>query len=90
MAIPAIVWLIVGIGVSVISLRVPGLTFFFYIGLIFVGIGLAKIIIKYIFRKKETKQEVKMHKPVVNQCFHCRSQVRSIDSFCWRCGARLR
>lgn len=91
MAIPALVWLIVGIGVSVISLKVPNLLFFFYIGLVFTGIGVAKLVSKYIFRTKVSKPEVKVVQPnLFKACYHCKSHVRTIDLFCWRCGARLR
>ncbi len=91
MAIPALVWLVVGVFVSVVSLKVPNLLFFFYIGLIFIGIGVAKLVGKFILKKKVSKLEVKVVNPqLFKTCYHCKSHVRGVDLFCWRCGARLR
>jgi hypothetical protein len=95
--IPALIYLLVGAVVSYVSLRIGNtFTFFFYVGLVFIGIGLAKLLIGFLLRKKETKTEKKTlqqeTKPVnhIRYCPRCRSACRMFDFFCWRCGTRLR
>ncbi len=95
--IPALVYLLVGALVSYVSLRIgANFTFFFYVGLVFIGVGLAKLLIGFVLRKKETKNEKKVEQksekqtPHIRYCPRCRSACRMFDYFCWRCGTRLR
>lgn len=92
--IPAIVWLGLGAGIAYISLRIGGaFTFFFYIGLVFLGVGVAKILLSFIFRRKESKLEKKAlprELPKYFLCPRCRAQVHAGTNFCWKCGHRLR
>ncbi|MBI4150492.1 hypothetical protein HY492_00010 [Candidatus Woesearchaeota archaeon] len=94
--IPAFAYLLVGALVAYVSLRIgETFTFFFYVGLVFLGIGLAKLLIGFLLRKKETKTEKKLEQPAkpanhIRYCPRCRSACRMFDYFCWRCGTRLR
>ncbi|MBI4144898.1 hypothetical protein HY493_01680 [Candidatus Woesearchaeota archaeon] len=92
--IPAIVWLGIGAGVSYLSLRVGGnFTFFFYFGLVFIGIGVARILLSFVFRKKESRLEKRViprELPKYFLCPKCRAQVHAGTNFCWKCGRRLR
>ncbi len=92
--IHAIVYLILGAVISYVSLRIGStFTVFFYIGLVFLGVGIAKLLIGFLLKKKETKpekQSIRVTQPLWAHCPRCRSQVRTSDFFCWRCGNRLR
>ena len=97
MKIHAIIYLIIGAVISYVSLRIGStFTFFFYVGLVFIGIGVAKLLIGFLLKKKESKSEKKneapmrVSPPLWKHCSRCKSQVRTVDFFCWRCGTRLR
>lgn len=91
--IPSWLWLIAGIIVIAGSLYVgEQISLFFYVGLLFIAIGIAKIVLNYILRKKETKTEktqMPRTHPQYNIC-RCGQYVRKTDNFCWSCGTRLR
>ncbi len=73
------------------------LRFFVLVGYLFLVIGIAKILIWFINRKKETKgelgyignkpQNVKNH---LGYCPRCRTPLRGNENFCYFCGQRLR
>jgi uncharacterized paraquat-inducible protein A len=91
-------WLSVGLLVAVMSSVVGGkLELFVWVGVLFILIGIAKLVIAYVFRQKEAKQEHTQHQYQTPQqthqafyCPRCRSTVRTHDFFCSRCGTRLR
>ena len=92
--IPAIVYLLIGAGISYLSFRAgEELTIFFFVGLIFIGIGVAKFLIGRIFKtgvsKSVEKQLPKLHSHL-RYCPKCRSPARKVDKFCTRCGIKLR
>jgi len=87
------VWLSIGLFISISSAYVGGkLKIFAWIGILFVIIGIAKIIYLFVFRERETAAA----KPVPIQqtqhfyCPRCRFAVHAYDFFCRKCGARLR
>ena len=98
-----IVYLIIGIFVAIASYKInyDKLYVFFYIGLLFIIYGVAKIIIDYI-NKDEKKQVVppNINKNQLNQfrqpvkqlykrCPNCGNVARGYDNYCPRCGNRL-
>ena len=98
-----IAYLIIGFFVSVISWKInyQRLQFFFYIGLILIIYGVARIVIEFI--NKEEKKEIPQNKLNPNQpnkfrqpvkfqykrCITCGNTARGFDNFCSRCGARF-
>lgn len=101
--IHGLVYIVVGLFVSVFSWKVDyqKFIFFFYVGWVFVFIGVVKLIFVFIKRKMGIKEEpVKMaqHKVSIqphHQAYHykrcrkCGNAVRLHDRFCSRCGARF-
>ena len=98
--IHGIIYLIVGIFVAVASYEINygKLYFFFYIGLLFITYGTAKIIIGFI--NKDEKKQAPLNKLNANQfrqapkqqykrCPTCGNAARASDNFCARCGVRL-
>lgn len=98
--IPSWLWLSAGIIVTVGSYYVQGpVTLFFYLGLLFILIGVAKLLTWFMTGKKSIKTG-RAHtlapqpkaQPIqqrYKKCV-CGRFVRSTDSFCWGCGRRLR
>jgi flagellar motor component MotA len=95
-AIPWWGWLIVGLFVSISSAISGGaLRFFVWIGLIFIIVGVGKLVMVFVTNPKETKKEQQvMHAPQPHQrekhCTRCRLTVLPTDNFCRYCGTRLR
>ena len=93
-ALPWWAWLGVGVLIAVLSSIAGGkVAVFAWIGWLFIIFGIAKAVIYFLLRKKETKQEQAQVPPVQHQyyyCPRCRSTVRVGDYFCHRCGVRLR
>ena len=91
------VYLLVGFIVSIASYKINYERFkiFFYIGLLFIVIGAAKLVINFITKKGENKApENKINRISQNNllrrykyCPRCRNIVRANDRFCSRCGA---
>ena len=99
--IPWWVWLGVGLFVSIVSALMGGkVTIFIWIGLIFIIVGIAKVVYLFVLRPKEAKSEQKaMHMrhpqlppqpPSALYCPRCRITVQTTDRFCRYCGQRLR
>ena len=98
-----IIYLIIGLFVTVASYKInyDKLYLFFYIGLLFIIYGVAKIIIGFI--NKEERKKVapsNIHKNQLNQfkqpikqqykrCQNCGNVARGYDNFCSRCGNRM-
>ena len=101
--IPGIIYLIIGIFVAVASYEISynKLYFFFYIGLIFIVYGVARIVIEFINKGEEKKvNSPNMRRNQLNQvkqtlkqqykrCPNCGNVARGYDNFCARCGNKL-
>ena len=96
-----LVYVIVGLFISIASykLNYDKFIFFFYSGLIFVFIGVVKLIFSVIKgrmnKQEETQKAIqpKIHPQHRSQqykrCRKCGNVVRFHDSFCAKCGARV-
>ena len=88
------VYIITGLFVSILSykLNYEKLVFFFYIGLIFIVIGAAKLSFNLI-NKKAKKAQTAHHKPQqqagFRYCPKCANVLRPHDKFCSICGAKV-
>ena len=104
--IPSWLWLIAGIAIIFFSKYMGGkVEMFFWVGLVFAVIGLAKILVSYITHKGETKTEQRTEgapfypapssaapgqASMMRFCPRCGSQVSPNSYFCHKCGLRLR
>ena len=96
-----IVWLVVGAGVAVASQLIGGnLSIFLYIGLLFLVVGIFKLIVRYITTPKESRaesQEMKREMPLpYQQQWHAYKQPAATAVpqqqfvYCARCGNPMR
>ncbi len=94
-------WLGVGLFVAITSAVMGGkVALFAWVGLIFIVVGIAKIVYLFVLKPKETKAEQhSMHmpnpqlppqQPSALYCQRCRVTVQITDHFCRYCGWRLR
>ena len=89
------VYLIVGIFVALISYFSdnPSLKLFLYIGFLLGIIGIIKLFITSLQRKKEkpVKHQTTTHKQsaFAKYCQRCGNIVRNFDNFCSKCGQAL-
>lgn len=101
--IPSWLWLFAGIIITAGSYYVKGtIALFFYLGLLFILIGVAKILFWFITRKPSRTEKTQMQMPSpraqpvqpvhgqYGRCRWCGRYVRLTDTFCWGCGRRLR
>ncbi len=93
-----IIYVVIGLFVSILSWRLnyEKLIFFFYIGLIFILVGIVKLLISLINRKTSKKgivhkvqHQTPKHHIRFKRCSRCSNIVRIGDSFCNKCGARV-
>ncbi len=96
------VYLIIGIFVSLVSYfsKNEALKLFIYIGFLFGFIGIVKLFISSLSKKKEKpikqhpktfhKQPIPKQNSYTKYCPHCRNIIRVSDNFCSRCGQALR
>ena len=91
MKVPALVWLMLGILLSVVSYYLGDeFVLFFYAGLIIIILGIFKLVLGYVFSSKETIIEKKTVQEKYAKCPHCNNATRKIDYFCAMCGKELR
>ncbi len=101
MAIPSLIWIIVGAVIAFFSWQLGNsFTLFFYIGLAIVIIGFIKFIINYMLAEKSVVEPVRQstHRvavpPVLRQsyfaCPRCKAQANPAANFCHYCGFRLK
>ncbi len=93
MKIPALVWLMLGILLTVVSYYLGDeFVLFFYAGLLIIALGVFKLILSYVFSPKETIIEKKavQQKDHYSKCRHCNNITRKIDYYCSMCGKQLR
>jgi len=98
--IPWWVWTGVGLFVSVSAAWSGGtVSIFAWVGLLFIAIGIGKIVYTFVVKEKPTQKEQRaIHPPhhlppVMPQghfCPRCRVTVQPNDHFCRYCGTRLR
>ncbi|PIN75155.1 hypothetical protein COV18_04350 [Candidatus Woesearchaeota archaeon CG10_big_fil_rev_8_21_14_0_10_37_12] len=89
-------WISVGLFVSVSSAFFSGpVTLFVWVGIIFVVVGIAKLVMLFVLTpKKKTQKEKKpvqqqRHQQHVRYCNTCRSMTHPQDRFCRFCGVKL-
>lgn len=100
--IPGWFWLTAGISMAVYAQVVLAraetmisMNFFFYIGLLFIAIGVFKVVIKKILSKpsKETKKiindNVRDSKFVIIHCSKCNAKNYDTFNYCQNCGCKL-
>ena len=101
--IHGLVYVLVGLFVSIFSWKVnyEKFIFFFYAGWIFVFIGIIKLIFGFIKRRMDAKEKPKdsvQHKTAIQpqhqshhykKCHKCGNIVKITDRFCGRCGAKV-
>ena len=97
--IPWWAWLGVGLFVSISAAFTGGqVSLFAWVGLAFVAFGIGKVVLLFVLKPRETKQEQQamhmpqypMHQARALYCPQCRITVQPNDSFCKYCGRRLR
>jgi uncharacterized membrane protein YuzA (DUF378 family) len=99
--IPWWAWLGVGLFVAITSAVMGGkISIFAWVGLIFIVVGIAKVVYLFVLHPKESKADQQaMHMrqpqlapqaPSVLYCPRCRITVQPTDHFCRYCGWRLR
>ncbi|MEM4282124.1 MAG: zinc ribbon domain-containing protein [Candidatus Woesearchaeota archaeon] len=98
--IPTWLWLLSGLAIIIVSKTVGGrVEAFFWIGLIFGTIGLAKLLVSYVIREPKAKEEqmnvragvVPAHPySLIRFCPRCGNHVTSDAYFCSRCGLKIR
>ena len=102
-------WLIAGIAITIFSKIIsgrdpsnaPAMTLFFYVGLLFIAIGVFKIIIQLVLNKKSQKNTYeKIAKKATNEvnnqdrfrivyCNNCGSKNYAFFNYCQHCGKKL-
>lgn len=92
--IHGIVYVIIGLFVSAVSWRFnyEKLIFFFYAGLVFVLIGIVKLIFALIRHKGKSAGKIhqKAHSQIQHKyCSKCGAALNIHNRFCSRCGARV-
>lgn len=96
--LPAWSWMLVGLVIAFTSWKVE-MPLFFWLGWIFIIIGIAKLLIGLLTAKKETRQERRTvhqyaprHQVHAHQYYRCScgNPVKAMDNFCGYCGRRLR
>jgi len=107
MKISSPAYLIIGLIISGISWLIEfksgkSMMLFFYIGLLFIVVGVFKIVIKLILPKESpeqkptvqsvlTQQQQQQNKPFsIKACHRCKVRVNPSNNFCYQCGTRLR
>ena len=91
--IPWVVWLVVGIGMFIISYMVEEkMDAFIYIAMFFIVVGIFKMLVAFILGGKTRKARSEAQELVQEQstCPRCRLIVASTYRFCPHCGTRLR
>ena len=90
--IHGLVYVIVGLFISIASWRLnyEKLIFFFYAGLIFIFVGIVKLIFDFIKRRtNKTEMHQKRYSQIRQRyCSKCGNVIRLDDGFCRKCGTR--
>lgn len=85
------VYVIVGLFVSILSWKLDYQRFvvFFYAGLIFVLVGVIKLILDLAKRKAGAKEKAHHRLHQIKYCPKCGNATKLHDRFCSRCGAMV-
>ncbi|MAG91326.1 hypothetical protein CMO83_01470 [Candidatus Woesearchaeota archaeon] len=88
--IHGLVYIVVGLFVSIASLRIDygELYLFFYVGIIFIVVGSTKLVNKYLENQDKKLHKAKHHAHRLKYCHNCRNVIRTNDKFCNKCGVR--
>ncbi|MBS3147574.1 hypothetical protein J4219_01690 [Candidatus Woesearchaeota archaeon] len=92
-AIPWWAYLCIGLFVAIASAQIGGsISLFAWVGLLFVLVGIAKLVVLFILSPREKKKPVQQahYQPRASLCPRCRMQVSHYDNYCRLCGMRLR
>jgi len=84
MGIHGIIYIVVGLGVTVLSSYVEGFIGFMILGIIFMGIGIVKLIMG---RTKIDEPEINMGQ--YKKCPHCRAYNWPSEKLCHHCKQKL-
>lgn len=97
--IPAIVYLIIGAIVTAGSMYIEGLTIFFYVGLIFIAVGVFKVVIAFVTKPKESavekqaegiqQQQRQSAQRGIKTCPRCGAGSYPQANYCYYCGNRI-
>jgi len=100
--IPKWFWLVAGVAMAIyaqiILAKTPtmvAMKIFFYVGLLFIAIGIFQIIIKAVFSKpskrieREIESEIKKPRFIVNHCPKCGAKNYNTFNYCQNCGCKL-
>ena len=90
--IPGIVWLIVGIMITLVSLWLgnKNIILFIIAGGVMVLVGLLKMVVKRKEKKEMKAAERPQQQPQsVKYCHKCGTALMAIDQFCHNCGSRV-
>lgn len=98
-SIPGWIYLIIGGGIA-ITARYVDLEIFFWFGLLFVVVGVFKIVVRFITKEKNhpafsSDTDMTPAKPKISQenypkyCPRCRLMYARDSNFCSRCGSQL-
>ncbi|MBI4448811.1 zinc ribbon domain-containing protein [Candidatus Woesearchaeota archaeon] len=92
--VPSWVFVLVGVIVSLVSWRMPKFMFFFYVGLIFIVVGVFRLAQSYVgggIKKDIERLDKSLAKhPQVTFCPRCNIPVYVTSNFCHHCGTRLK
>lgn len=92
-AIPWFAYLGVGLFVAISSAQIGGsISVFAWVGLLFVIVGIAKLIVLFVLSPKDEKKPTHQthYQPKALLCPRCRMHVTHYDNYCRICGTRLR
>ena len=82
----------VGLFTSILSLfRYQKFIVFFYAGLIFIAVGIVRMVSNRMKGETESKElhHPQKHSQQIKYCHQCGNLMRLHDRFCVRCGARV-
>jgi membrane-bound ClpP family serine protease len=98
--IPSWVYILIGAIIAIYSKYIQtklssdstAMTLFFWIGVIFILLGLGKMAFKVIAAREKTKKEPKTEQKSqtnIVACPNCKTKHYSTSNFCHKCGANL-
>ena len=93
--LPAVVWIIIGLFVTIVSMRLgEKFTLFMWVGLLFLAFGVFKLLAYFITKKEVSNPEQNTMQQAMGgqviKCNSCRKSVYMNQYFCHHCGGRLR
>ncbi|OYT31932.1 hypothetical protein DRJ22_01150 [Candidatus Woesearchaeota archaeon] len=88
MKIPAIAWIIIGLFISIVSGLIE-LKLFIWAGLVFIIIGIGKLIKEFALKEEKENKETKTQQKEY-YCPRCKAKINPQSYYCQMCGQRLR